>query len=125
MPEPWVWTQPGMRVAAQVLDQLPATIADRVWVTVSPTGHIDFQFGPTLPLTERIRYVEEVAAMLGAVPTWREPGSGVEWWFYRTEFVTVDGIDVNVYTHAAADELAPARPSLRSDPVPELAEVGG
>jgi hypothetical protein len=60
--------------------------------------------------------VEQVAAVIGAVPAWREPGTGVESWFYTTNVADVDGIGVSAFISADAEELTPVPP--------ELAEVG-
>jgi hypothetical protein len=112
MSDGWVWTRPALRVACRVVDQVPASIADLLYVTACRTGRVDLQVPRCLPLVERIAHVEQIAARLGAVPVWEEYTNQPGTWYFGTRGLVVDGIGVDAYTSAHADEMAPVHREL-------------
>lgn len=104
----WVWGRPAARVACRLLDRMPATIADRLSFTVDPTGRVSFQVDHLLPLGERLAHVEQIAELLKVETEWMEYINRPGQWAYQARHAVVDGIEVEVWAHARADELLPS-----------------
>jgi hypothetical protein len=108
----WVWTRPALRVACRVVEQLPASIADRLYVSTSPTGDVDLQVPGRVPLVERIACIEQIAAQLDVTPVWEEYPTSPGVWYFGTRHVVVDGIGVRAFISTDTEELTPVRPEL-------------